>query len=199
MKLSFSKRIGLGTVLLAYFLVGYYLIAYMHDSGLRIDTWIDKAIPFVPAFIVFYSLGYVFVFLPMFIINDKKEFYRLFWTYFAVLTISFAMFYALPVEQEVSVTYGNDIFSKLIEFQHNHDPRFNNFPSLHISLNFLSYLILFRKSRRWGVNGSFMILPIILSVLFTKEHLFLDVIGGLVLGAAAFLSYTMAIRHIHKL
>ena len=78
MKINHIEKFLVSLLLLLYFLIGYRIIAVMPKyTSIDASTFLDNLIPLMPSFIVFYFLGYFFVFIPVFLIKDKKEFYLL--------------------------------------------------------------------------------------------------------------------------
>ncbi len=190
----YAKSFLVAAVLLAYFKKYYILSASMNARvahPIQATTALDKALPLVPFFIVFYMLGYVFVFLPPFFIRDRRTFNATAVVFAGMLTIAFACFIAFPVEMHKEIAQGSDPFSRLTRFQQTVDTAFNTFPSLHVEMNTFAYLVVVREHPRWR----WWLLPplvlIILSTLLVKQHLLLDVAGGL---ALAYGGYAVFVR-----
>jgi len=62
---------------------------------------------------------------------------------------------------------------------HTIDPPNNCFPSLHISISFLTTYILWQQSKKLGIIFFIWSLAIAISTLTTKQHYIIDIIGGL--------------------
>ncbi len=95
-------------------------------------------------------------------------------------TISISIYTFFPTYVRADTFYGNDIFTAVLRFIHEHAGRYNAFPSGHIYITFLLALFYSRLHPRskvwWGlikIIGS-------LSTLFTHQHYIVDILGGLV-------------------
>ncbi|MBW3000100.1 phosphatase PAP2 family protein [Candidatus Woesearchaeota archaeon] len=186
-KITTRKKILVFFLLVGYFLLFYNILGYIpHYASLEAATFIDKIIPLVPFFVIFYLIGFVFSIVPLFITEEKKEFYWLAFNYFLILTVSFVMFVLIPIEFKKDFVLGTDFFSRLIESVQAVDSDFNNFPSLHVSLNFFTVLFVKDKNPKLGLWLLPIPILIIFSTMFVKQHLFIDVIGGIVIAALFF-------------
>ena len=84
-----------------------------------------------------------------------------------------------------SVT-NTDIWATILSWIYTFDKPHNLFPSTHISLSFMSTLILHKKAAYiWFILIAF-------STLFVKQHYILDILGGLVVGGIGYLIYKIA-------
>ena len=68
------------------------------------------------------------------------------------------------------------------------DPPFNQFPSLHVSLTALSCWSLAEAYPRWWPHLLVVQVLVVVSVLTTKQHLLIDVAGGLSLAWLAYVA-----------
>jgi membrane-associated phospholipid phosphatase len=152
------------------------------DAALPIDAWI----PMIPEFIVFYMLGYLFVLVPCVMVRDRHAFYAASVAFCVLLTVAFLIFRLAPVHMDKSYAVGSDWFSRLARFQQTKDTPYNNFPSLHVALNVYAYALIVWQSRR--ISAWWLPLPVLIicSTLLVKQHLFIDVIGGLLTAWAGF-------------
>jgi membrane-associated phospholipid phosphatase len=181
-------RIPLALLMFLYFEVGYLLA----DDGLGgvsvIDgvTWVDRAIPLVPEMIVFYMLGYVFVFLPTFLVRQAADMLWVAVVFCLVLSAAFAVFHFFPVRMDKLYATGGDLFSRITYFHQDADTEYNNFPSLHVALNLFAFLVIWYL--RPQLMGWLFPLPLLIvaSTLLVKQHLLIDVVGGGVLAVVAF-------------
>ena len=166
--------------ILLYFLVVYNGLGFVERyTSLSASTFIDEWIPLTPSFIIFYMVGYVFVILPVFFLKEKKEIPWFGIVFFLMLTFSFIAFLLIPIEMNKTLAVDDDVFSKVTLVQQQIDTSFNNFPSLHVSLNLFAFLFIRDKNKKLS-NYLFSIMAlIVVSTLFVKQHLFVDVIGGI--------------------
>lgn len=175
------------SLLMIYSWIAYFAVAsFTKSTYTHANIFIDDAVPFVPFFIIFYLLGSLLVVAPVFIIKDKREFYMLLLSYLIMSTISFSLFLITPIQMIRPEPAGSDIFSKLVIFQQNLDPPFNTFPSLHVSQDFFAFLIIRRYNKKIGNYIIPLIVLIILSTMFVKQHNFIDVVGGIVVALIAY-------------
>jgi hypothetical protein len=105
------------------------------------------------------------------------------------MAVGFVVFRYFPIEMQKTYATGDDWFSKLAYFQQSKDTAYNNFPSLHVGLNVYAYALIAWQSKR--ISPAWLVLPvlIIISTLLVKQHLVIDVLGGLVLATGAFLLF----------
>lgn len=180
-------RIFIAVLMFIYFEVGYIWSArdvanYAYDGAI----WLDELLPLIPFFIVFYMLGYLFVFSPCFTFKSKVDFYWGTAIFFLILSISFIIFKNFPIVMEKSIATGSDGLSRLTQFQQQTDTKFNNFPSLHVSLNLFAFLIFTHNAKRWFWPTLPVPMLIIASTLLVKQHLIIDVVGGIIIALLAY-------------
>jgi membrane-associated phospholipid phosphatase len=191
-------QIVVAILVFIYFELGYLWSGSGHGpyDSINASFAIDEAIPLVPFFIVFYMLGYLFVFLPCFLLKEKSEFFWGVVTFILMLSVSFLIFKYYPVHMYKTYAIGTDGFSKLTYFQQKADVSYNNCPSLHVALNLFSWLILLH---RWPKVVVWIIpLPIliILSTLFVKQHLFVDVMGGICVALFGYFFWRALVKYL---
>ena len=178
--------------LLAYFRWGYLASGSVnrhHPDPLTADIFLDHLIPLMPSFILFYMLGYVFVAAPMFLIHERREAYLYAAVFWVLLTVSFLIFTQLPIAMDKDIAVGRDWLSRLTRFQQQVDTRYNNLPSLHVSLNVFTYLFL-RYKRPWLGRWLIWVVPfVVASTLLVKQHLVVDCLSGMMAGILAYLLY----------
>jgi len=181
-------RLGVCLLTLIYFQVGYKWGYRFHDGPGVIEgvTGLDTALPLVPEFIVFYMLGYFFVFAPCFIVRERQAFRAAIIAFCVCMGIAFILFRFFPIEMHKTYATGDDWFSKLAFFQQSKDTPYNNFPSLHVGLNVYAYMLIAWQWQR--ISAAWLVLPmlIIISTLLVKQHLLIDVLGGIVLAAGGY-------------
>lgn len=181
-RVKMRVRLLLPLLLLAYFLLGYFLVGFLpHYASFEAGTFVDGLVPLVPFFIVFYFSTYLFVSVPMFVIRDRREYFRVAKYYFLILSVSFLLFLAVPIELKKELVIPDGIFSQLTVLVHQFDTDFNNFPSLHVALSLFAFLFVRSKSGRLAWFLFPFLILVILSTLFVKQHVVVDVMGGAVL------------------
>jgi membrane-associated phospholipid phosphatase len=181
-------RVGVCLLTLIFFQVGYKWGYRSHDGAGVIEgiTGLDTALPLVREFIVFYMLGYFFVFAPCFIVRERQAYRAAMIAFCLCMTVAFLFFRYLPIEMHKTYATGDDWFSKLAFFQQSKDTPYNNFPSLHVGLNVYAYALIAWQWQR--ISAAWLVVPvlIIISTLLVKQHLLIDVLGGIALAAGGF-------------
>ena len=178
-KVPFFPRVFVILVILAYFVGGYLFVGFMpHEWSFEHYIVIDKLCPVIPSFVIFYVLAYIFVLAPAFLFDDEKEFYWIAANYILLMSIAYLTFMLVPLEQNMDFVLGSDFFSSVVGFIHAGDTNFNNFPSLHVALSMFAFFVISRKNKTVGRYLFIMPVLIILSTMFIKQHLFVDLIGG---------------------
>jgi membrane-associated phospholipid phosphatase len=154
-------------------------------------TEVDKAIPLVEAFIIPYILWYPFVFLCLvyFCFKDKKAYFRTLISISIGMLISYFIFFVFQTHVPRPALQGNDIFTRLVALIYSRDNPYNCFPSLHVLESYLMIKGIYACSERNKLATAFinfMAAAIILSTLFVKQHVILDVFGAVYLGEVVF-------------
>lgn len=165
-------------------------------KAVEASLWIDSVIPLVPFFIVFYMLGYFYPFAYAIKEKSNNRFNLAMVHYTGILSISFLIFKFFPIRMVKTFALDSDFFSRLTYSQQTLDTHFNNFPSLHVSLNVFTYLISRNFLPPLG-KKIFLVLTILItmSTMLVKQHLFVDVIGGISLASVAYYSFKR-INHV---
>lgn len=150
-------------------------------------TWIDRVIPFQPAFWswVYLSEFLLAAILPWLI--DTREGLLRYASGVAVMTVvSFGVFWLLPV---ASPRPNQTIVAGAMGFIAAADGRFNAFPSLHAA--FLAYLALLahrlwpRASWAATAGGVVWAGAILYATIATRQHYALDLVAGAAVGVLA--------------
>ncbi len=196
-----KHKAKVAVLVVLYFALGYGTLAVLNEHrghAIQAATWIDHALPLLPIFIIPYFLGDLFVFLGLVVLDDRREINASALVMVGMLTVAFLTFYFFPIEMHKQIASGQDWLSRLTRFQQTADTGFNTFPSLHVALNTFAYLVMIRRrpELRWPLFP--LLVLIILSTLFVKQHLVVDVLGGLVLALAGYAVYLRLLRAAPK-
>lgn len=142
---------------------------------------LDYAIPFIPGFIFFFCFSYILLLIPALLIKDKTMLQRAAIAFFLLIGISVLIFFLFPVFVPRPGFTVDSLATKLVAFVYRTDRPVCGFPSLHMSTAVLATAILFRRSRAVG----WVFLPFALltsmSILYVKQHVVLDFLGGIIL------------------
>lgn len=164
-------------------------------SGMRhydLTTSFDSAIPFVPAFIVIYVLAFVQWALGYIAVGrESREFCMKFLSAMVIFKIICAViFIVFPTTMTRPDVEVRGFFSWATDFIYSVDTPDNLFPSIHCAESFFFTVAGFcakkvPKAYKWG-NAVFTLL-VFASVLLVKQHVAVDVLGGVVLMGAVLL------------
>lgn len=168
-------------VFLGYFITNHYSIG---RPAIALDTWIDRAVPFMPAWEHFYVAIYLFLFVPVLQLRDINIFKRTALAFVVTQLIAYACFLACPVQMVLRPEgFDTTTFTGWGAAMNYHlDPPYNCFPSLHLSNAFLVSFIACKVDRPIGVMALVLATLIGVSTLFAKQHFLVDVIAGVGLG-----------------
>lgn len=188
-----ALRLTTCLLVLIFFQIGYRWGYADHRGPGVFDATLtlDQMLPLVPQFIVFYMLGYVFVLVPCLAVRQRHDFYAAAVSFCLMLGVAFLMFHYLPVHMQKTMPLGDAWYARWTRFQQNVDTYYNNFPSLHVALNVFACSLLAWQARRLSWWWLPVPVLIIVSTLLVKQHLALDVVGGVVLAAAGFAFFRM--------
>ena len=154
---------------------------------------IDDAIPVIPVFAVIYLFSYVFwICGPVAVSLTKK---RNFINYIVGLSlayiIGFLIFIFMPTYMDraaegiMDIAKQPGLFNRMLGVIYGADGSnlaFNLFPSYHCLISLYCYLGVRKQpeiSKGFRAYSLIMTLLICLSTVFTKQHYFIDIIGGL--------------------
>lgn len=145
-------------------------------------NWIDHAVPFIPWTVLVYVSEYFYFTAVYLFLKDSLNINKYVYSFFALQTFSVLVFYFFPVEfprELFPIPTDTHPFIEGVWFWlRKTDAPTNCFPSLHVSTVLLS-AFLFKDEQKekfpvfitWG-------LLIALSTLPTKQHYFIDLVGG---------------------
>lgn len=156
---------------------------------------IDDKIPFIDFFIIPYLLWFAYVAgtLAYFFFKDVKGFYKLCFFLFTGMTLFLIISTVYPNGQNLRPTeFANEnIFTMLIQKVYHADGQVNIFPSIHTYNSIGAHIAISRneklKKYKWLQIGSlFLMISIVCSTVFIKQHSILDLIASVVLSAVVF-------------
>ena len=155
--------------------------------------FIDDRIPLIPFFIVIYIFSYLFwIFGPVIAsLTDKRNFKNYLTGLSAAYIIGFLIFVFFPTYMDraseglMEISSGSGCFNGLLSAIYNADggtKAFNLFPSYHCLISLYCYLgIRKRPEVSLGIRAYSLIMTLLIccSTVFTKQHYFIDIVGGL--------------------
>ncbi len=169
-----------------------------YDVSIPLDNWI----PFVPEFIGIYILAigqWVFV-LALAAREGKGFYYKATAAEMSSKIFVFLIFLFLPTSMERGQIAGNDIFDMLTRMIYTLDAPNNLFPSIHCLDSWLCLRVVckMKTAPRWfKIGNAIFSVLVFASVVLVKQHLFLDILGGIVIGELGFLM--VRLFHTEKL
>lgn len=177
---------GIFTLLIPLISSFYTILNKYNPNAKILITFIDNLIPFNKYFIIFYATWYVYVafFLAYLCIFNKVNYWKLLLSLSLGMITAYLIFYLFPTTVPRPVLSGNDIFTNMIRLLYANDNPYNCLPSIHVLNTMLVeiYITLNKNTSRilkivCNIIGIF----IILSTMFIKQHVFLDVLSAAIL------------------
>jgi membrane-associated phospholipid phosphatase len=181
------KAVGTMGFITLFFTLYFYLLThhYFHVFLMPLVS-VDHWIPFNPFFLYFYLSLWVYVSLPPALMKSRSELlhYGVYVGIVSVIGILFYTFFPTLIPQN-----SNDwAASPDMHLLKSVDLGGNAFPSLHVATAFFSFFWLnkhvmqMRGSKVLLWLNAIWCLGIVYSTMAIKQHVFLDVVGGLLLG-----------------
>jgi membrane-associated phospholipid phosphatase len=176
------KKIIFFLTIIALYLGIYRLVQTMNPVGFNLAIALDKHIPLIPEFAVIYLLYIpMIIFVFAFYWNDYKAYRSMSLTLIAVISIAIMIYSVFQTEVLRPIIASTDFFTRLTNTIYKYDMPNNTFPSLHVALTSTISAFVYEKDTKVGMVLIPLAFFIILSTMFIKQHVFLDIIGGLML------------------
>lgn len=164
----------------------YGITKLFQYNPIYLNNYFDEMIPFIPYFVIFYITWYPLLFLvPLLILKyNKKVFDRYIASMLAFIVVEALVFILVPTTMERSLIEVTNISTFIISIIYKFDTAVNLFPSAHCAFAILFIISVFDVKE---INSKYKILImiisilIILSTLFIKQHVLIDVFGSLVM------------------
>lgn len=149
-------------------------------------TALDEAMPFVKVFALPYSVWifYIYVCLFYFFKKDLTVYYRSLLTYIVCALLCYLIYSVFQTTVPRPIVTGSDPFSELMRYIYFRDQPFNCFPSIHCFSSYMVMRMIWTSSFRNKLNLTLitgMSSLIIISTLFVKQHVIMDVLGAILL------------------
>ena len=172
--------------------VSINMLVYFGTSQLRdyltfhtITTALDEWIPFVAPFILFYVLAYIqWIANYLLVAREGKEFcYRIVYGDVAAKVICLLFFLFFPTTLARPEVTGSGFCNDLVRFIYRMDAPVNLFPSIHCLESWCCIHAAFamNKPPKWyRYATTVMALGVFASTLFVKQHVLVDVFGGII-------------------
>lgn len=157
----------------------------------NIESNLDLRLPFLPQFLIIYFGCYIF-WAANYILaarQDREEVYRFFTADFISRCVCLVIFLAYPTTNTRPVIEGSGFWDLLAGWLYSIDAADNLFPSIHCLVSWFCFLAVKgqKKIPIWYKAVSFILAVLVfLSTLFTKQHVIVDVTGGIFLAQGCF-------------
>ena len=157
----------------------------------NIESNLDLRLPFLPQFLIIYFGCYIF-WAANYILaarQDREEVYRFFTADFISRCVCLVIFLAYPTTNTRPVIEGSGFWDLLAGWLYSIDAADNLFPSIHCLVSWFCFLAVKgqKKIPIWYKAVSFILeVLVFLSTLFTKQHVIVDVAGGIFLAQGCF-------------
>ncbi|OVE77404.1 hypothetical protein BVX98_02545, partial [bacterium F11] len=172
---------------------GYFQINAFNSTRENLKSpeipWIDDFIPLIP----FFSLPYIvcqFLYLLVPLVLDNVRQWKAFLAGFVAMVIpSWIVFLAWPTKMIRPMLDQVEGFTFLIRTIYEGDLPNNILPSSHAYLGLFIWLVIRKQNKELGRFLTIFTISFILSTVFTKQHYFIDVPAGLLLGIVGYLVF----------
>ena len=179
------------------------------SKPLRLDTWIDRKIPFLPAFVVpyitFHPLTALYVPSLLLALDDTKRSFKVNTTALVLsqmlMNLAYVLFPAGGARFQLdmrALTERKDLWTDLLRrLVYGNDKPLNAFPSNHVTWSCISMISLVKRLQegKGKISGPQKVLITVLliwlaavaiSTVFVKQHFLMDVYAGIILAYATY-------------
>ena len=177
---------------------GYFLLNEPRESTHILEIGVDDWIPLVPWFVSPYISLYLLLLLTAwrFLKAETRLFNLAALAVCIDLVVSYIFYIFFQTRIERPIVLGSDISSDILRWIYSIDEPFNAFPSLHTSSAVLCTLLWRKAGSRFWLVILIWAAFIVASTVLTKQHYFVDILGGM---TVAILSYCAATKLIGSL
>nr|WP_315103632.1 phosphatase PAP2 family protein [uncultured Catonella sp.] len=194
-EILFVPKIMIIPLLLSF---SWNLIAYYGSRVLTTDwhhinaeIFIDHKIPFVPWTVSIYLSCYLF-WIANYIIGsrqNREEAFRLISADLFAKTICLLCFLIIPTTNTRPAVSGEGIWNYLMNYVYKSDAADNLFPSIHCLTSWFCYIAVRKNkniSKPYVIFSLLYAVSVCISTLTTKQHVIVDVIGGVGLAEGSY-------------
>ncbi|KLT16048.1 phosphoesterase [Neobacillus vireti] len=164
----------------------YELLNTRANDAVDLTSAVDSAIPFLSVFIIPYILWYAYLscYLVYFCFKDTKIYLKTLILIVIAELICYVIYFFFQTTVPRPTVEGDNLVIHLVQWIYANDRPVNCFPSIHVLTTFTIMLAsLHIKNKHILNNLTIHILGtlIIISTLFVKQHVILDMIGSMFL------------------
>lgn len=149
------------------------------------EIWLDRVIPFNEYFIVPYILWGPCIFLSFvfFFFKNRDTYYRMIICSVIGHVVCYAIYMTYQTYVPRPFITDDTIFLRLVNYVYSNDQPVNCFPSIHVlTTYFMMRAFLWEKlPKLYAWIPQFIGLSIILSTVFVKQHVVIDIAGAIIL------------------
>lgn len=171
----------------------FYTAKLLESNPTLIGNFIDSKIPFKVIFIIPYCIWYFMLLIVpyYFYKKDKRILNKFIISYIICVLIGMITFIIFPTTVNRPTVTGTSIIDWMARIVFYCDtPILNCFPSLHcaISMLFLTYMFKCKDTKLYiKLITAFISILIMISTLFVKQHVFIDLVSGDILALITFI------------
>ncbi|MCY6356520.1 phosphatase PAP2 family protein [Clostridium sp. ZS2-4] len=151
-----------------------------------LETKIDTLIPFTKSFIIPYVIWYPFIFLVLvyLCLKNTKIYYKTLFCLSIGFVVSYIIFYFFQTTIVRPAFVEDDILTKIVEIVYKNDKPYNCFPSLHVLTTYfvMKGISEVESNRKITLPVNITGVLIIVSTMFVKQHVAMDVIFAIIIG-----------------
>ena len=172
------------------FLVMYMLPNHLHFYKPHYIYMFDieHIIPFIDWTIFIYMSDYIFVALVFYLLKDKQNMNRIFYSQLMLLFVAMIIFFIYPTAYPRPTVEYNGFIGSFVKFLHTLDTSSNACPSMHVAVTFVAAFGFIKEQQK----KLFIFIPwailISLSTLTVKQHYILDIVLGLAIAIIAYIN-----------
>lgn len=196
----YLKALGTMGFIALFFVAYFYLMQHHFFAITQVPVvFLDTLIPFDDRFLTLYLSLWVYVSLPAALLRSRQELF-MYGKYSLVLSIvgvGVYLFFPTSIAQDPSQWAASVEISKLKST----DMNANAFPSMHVASALFAYFWLNKQFSQmnapvmvYGISALWCI-GIVYSTMAIRQHLFIDVAGGIILGIIVAIS---TLKHYSK-
>jgi membrane-associated phospholipid phosphatase len=182
------KLVGNTVATLGFFPLYFWIMKNAGQAWVLPLTAFDRLIAFWPALLPVYLSLWGYIALPVLLAKDKRELWSFSFGCAAMTAIALVVFWFMPTaipNFTIDAVPGSSLaFLKTV------DSAGNAFPSLHVSFSVFTCIVLARQLREVGAPAWLRLfnvawaVGIVYSTMAVRQHVLMDVLGGLALGLA---------------
>lgn len=154
-------------------------------------TDFDRMVPVISWFSIIYFGCYLFWVVNFILLTriNQEHFYQMLFAIYLSYVICAVIFIAMPTTNVRPEVTGNSIGDIILRFIYFTDTPQNLFPSIHCSVSWFCYIGVRRKReipKLYQIFSLVFAILVVISTQVTKQHYYIDAIGGIVLAEFCF-------------